>query len=422
MKGLSKKSAVLLCTLVLLAQNCAERVKSPTSVDPNGFPSSPTNLKAFIGDGVVILSWLHNDLSSIISFNIYRADSSTTGFSKIGLSDSMTYRDRSLQNNREYFYQVTAVGSNGLESSKSATASAVPAVYGISINFGREFTTSQTVTLSFTAPPTTSLVKISNDSLFSSSQWEGYVPIKTWNLSFEDGEKTVYAKFRDALDRETFEAFSDLIIFDTQALIRRVTEDSGGRVLTGGDSVHFSVETDEPKGQAWVVLSRVLTRIDLFDNGTEGDLVADDGIYEADYRLPSGRSSEAENIVVAGHFIDRAGNFAATVQAAGKITIRRAPISVDLISVSPVVSDSTELNIFWTRNIDDDFANYRIFRLTSPGVDTSSPLVTIIQDQTATSHTDTTLGSNTTYYYRVYVFDTTGLSSGSNEVSGTTNP
>jgi len=419
MKGLSKKSAVLLCTLVLLAQNCAERVKSPTSVDPNGFPSSPTNLKAFIGDGVVILSWLHNDLSSIISFNIYRADSSTTGFSKIGLSDSMTYRDSSLQNNREYFYQVTAVGSNGLESSKSATASAVPAVYGISINFRREFTTSQTVTLSFTAPPTTSLVKISNDSLFSSSQWEGYVPIKTWNLSFEDGEKTVYAKFRDALDRETFEAFSDLIILDTQALIRRVTEDSGGRVLTGGDSVHFSVETDEPKGQAWVVLSQG-TRIDLFDNGKEGDLVAEDGIYENDYLVRG--STEAENAVVTGHFIDRAGNFATTVQAAGRITIRRAPISVDLISVSPIVSDSTELNIFWTRNTDDDFANYRIFRSTSPGVDTSSPLVTIIQDQTATTYTDTTLASNTTYYYRVYVFDTTGLSSGSNEVSGTTNP
>ena len=419
MKGLSKKSAVLLCTLVLLAQNCEERVKSPTSVDPNGFPASPTNLKALIGDGVVILSWLHNDLSSIISFNIYRADSSTTGFSKIGLSDSMTYRDSSLQNNREYFYQVTAVGNNGLESSKSATASAVPAVYGISINFGREFTTSQTVTLSFTAPPTTSLVKISNDSLFSSSQWEGYVPIKTWNLSFEDGEKAVYVKFRDALDRETFEAFSDLIILDTQAIIKDVTEDSGGRVLVASDSIHFAVVTEESAGKAWVDLQRFESGITLFDDGSNGDSIANDGIYEVDYDIPTG--PEVEVALVTGHFVDRAGN-ATTLNASSRLTIRTSPRPVTLIQVAPFLGVSTTaLNLFWTKNLDADFASYRIFRSGQSGVDTESPLLTIIQDQSTITLTDSTLASNRTYYYRVYVFDTTGLFSGSNVKSGTTN-
>jgi hypothetical protein len=53
-------------------------------------------------------------------------------------------------------------------------------------------------------------------------------------------------------------------------------------------------------------------------------------------------------------------------------------------------------------------------------VDSSGFLAAAISSISETSFADTGLTENTTYYYRVYVVDLTGLWSGSNEVSGTT--
>jgi fibronectin type 3 domain-containing protein len=53
-------------------------------------------------------------------------------------------------------------------------------------------------------------------------------------------------------------------------------------------------------------------------------------------------------------------------------------------------------------------------------VDNDSLLVNTILSRTVTSYTDTGLSSMTTYYYKVYVYDQSGLSSGSNVESGTT--
>ena len=50
----------------------------------------------------------------------------------------------------------------------------------------------------------------------------------------------------------------------------------------------------------------------------------------------------------------------------------------------------------------------------------NSTLVSVIEAQSSLSLTDNGLDENTTYYYVLYVFDTRGLGTASNEVSGTT--
>jgi hypothetical protein len=407
--------------LLSLSLTCQERPTNPTDFDLEDFPAAPANLSALVGDGVIQLSWSHSDIAGIASFNIFRGDSAGTRPEQIGSVSSITFTDRDLQNNHEYQYQVSAVGKNGLEGSRSAFIKSSPAVYALSINSGEEYTTTRTISLTFTAPTTATLVQISNDdSLFTNSQWETFVAVRNWFLSFEDGVKTVYAKFRDGEDRETIQCYYDAIILDSQAIINQVTENSEAQVLSGGETIHFAVETNEPYGRAWVVVEQSQTQIELYDDGTNGDLLPADGIYETDYHVPFG-PREAEGSLVAGHFVDRAGNIAPPLDAPGRITIRRPPVPVDLISVAPVVSSSTALNLFWTKSADADFASYRIFRALKTGVNAESPLVTIIQDEAALSYADTNLVSNATYFYRIYVFDISGLSAASNELSGKTN-
>ena len=77
-----------------------------------------------------------------------------------------------------------------------------------------------------------------------------------------------------------------------------------------------------------------------------------------------------------------------------------------------------DINLSWSENTDPDFESYRIFRDTSTGVDLNNTLVATITDQSQTSFVDQDLDTGVTYFYKVFVFDKIGLSSGSNEEGG----
>jgi len=80
------------------------------------------------------------------------------------------------------------------------------------------------------------------------------------------------------------------------------------------------------------------------------------------------------------------------------------------------------IRLTWTQSTVDEFASYAIYRSTSPGVTTGATLVQTITSQTTTSF-DTSVGATPdpgiTYYFRVFVQDTTGAQAGSNEQSYT---
>lgn len=92
------------------------------------------------------------------------------------------------------------------------------------------------------------------------------------------------------------------------------------------------------------------------------------------------------------------------------------PQPVQLLQAESISPSSLLLK--WIPNHDDDFAYYRIFRSVSPHVDVNSTLVAEIKDQQQANYQDSSLKSDSLYYYRVFVYDYTGLSSGSNEITG----
>ncbi|NOY69713.1 MAG: hypothetical protein GXP53_09560 [Deltaproteobacteria bacterium] len=102
------------------------------------------------------------------------------------------------------------------------------------------------------------------------------------------------------------------------------------------------------------------------------------------------------------------------------VAIDEAPVQIADLSVTN--PGSTTLDLGWTSSLDTDFASYRIYRSTSVGVTTEDTLVTTVTSQATDVYTDTSLDPDTTYYYKVFVFDTSDLATGSKEASGSTNP
>jgi len=118
---------------------------------------------------------------------------------------------------------------------------------------------------------------------------------------------------------------------------------------------------------------------------------------------------------------DTGGLTTGSNMATGRTNANEPPTPVTLNPVLAVENSWTALSLGWSQNEDSDFASYKIFRSLTTGVDSTSLLVTTINTQTTTNYEDTNLQENTSYYYRVYVFDSGGLSAGSIEKVGTTN-
>ncbi len=88
----------------------------------------------------------------------------------------------------------------------------------------------------------------------------------------------------------------------------------------------------------------------------------------------------------------------------------------------PAASALKTLRLSWSVSQSSVFASYRVFRSTNASVDNSATPIVIINNAATTTHDDTGLGSDMTYYYRIYVYDWMGRSTGSNTVYGTTLP
>jgi peptidoglycan hydrolase-like protein with peptidoglycan-binding domain len=90
-----------------------------------------------------------------------------------------------------------------------------PTNTSISIAAGEANTSTTAVTLTLAATDAVQMM-ISNNSDFSGASWESYSTSKTWTLTSGNGNKTVYAKFRDsALNSST--AVSDTIALSNAA-------------------------------------------------------------------------------------------------------------------------------------------------------------------------------------------------------------
>ena len=415
------RKLISIIVLGVLAANfgCSRNIPDPVSPPlTDAVPETPFDLTATIGDGAVTLSWYIIDSLSELTYRIYMSDSAGAEYSFVGGTAELSYIVGNLRNGDLYFFKASTVNSDGFEGYKSIPVSAVPNLYGIIINNGDDFSGERDVTLTLTAPDNTSLMQISDDSTFSGSQWESFFALRAFRLASGDGLKAVYCRFRDASDMRTSSHFSDTITLDTQSFIDSLRFTPAGVPLSPGATVHFRLYAGETGGEGAVSIGDDILTLILLDNGDRGDALADDGIYELDYTIDA--NLDFEDQIVYGDFIDRAGNLAGQAQANTALTVRRPPDAVTIYSINAPDGFFNRLQISWSASSAPDFAQYRIYRDTSAGVDSSNYLVRTITSSGIVTVVDTGLTENTRYYYRVYVMDNTGLTTGSNEADGLT--
>ncbi len=415
MKSIWVIAAVLLSVAVIIG--CSRYIESedPVRSLPGEVPV-PVNLVAQISNaGTVTLSWEVSDSASVARFRIYISDSTQSSYTLRDSTGSFSMTVDGLLANQRYFFKVAAVMNEGLQGDLSEAVSAKAMFLSITIANDKEYTNSRNVLIQINAPPETSHLMLSEDSTFADAVYVQFIGTQTsFTLSEGDGDKTVYARLLFGDGSQSGEPLFDDITLDTHARIDSVFFTPTGITFSPGDTVTFGLDAGESGGTARVSFTGV-GEVKLFDDGTNGDLTADDGIYHGDWIVPV--TFTLYNGGVTGSLTDDAGNVAAQIMAAEPLNIFGPPLPVTL---SAIALSTFEIDLSWTPSVSSNFSAYRLYRSISPSVPDDTGLVTSISAVNTTSFTDTMLNHSTTYYYRMYVYDNSGLNSGSNVDSSTT--
>jgi chitodextrinase len=394
-----------------------ESVINPRDPAYTGIPSPvPASLHARVGNRSAEISWSLDDSSHVSSVRIYRVYRAEAGGAPV-LTDSTSRPPANLSglvNGREYQVTVSSVLTNGLEGKRSGSLAIVPGVFGLQVDDGRETTRDLSVRVTMLAPEGARGMQVANGSSLDAAPVQPFAVELAWQIPPGDGEKEISARFIDAEGNLSLPV-SDRIRLDTRADIASFTFDPGE--VVPGDHILFRLDAGEPHGSATASLGSGGRQLELRDDGTSGDVTADDGRYALDYAVP--QDLALVDVLVTGNFTDQAGNDARSLPAPGRLTVRNDPLAV---SLAPLVSPTPgELYLSWTQVPDAArFSFYRVFRAEAPGVDSSPTRVQVHETTTrsSTTFTDTGLDPNRTYYYRVAVVDPNGRTSSSNEESG----
>lgn len=382
--------------------------------------STPINLSISHLAQSVNLSWELTSATNVASFNIYLFDStySTSSNNSQAIDTFQTtaysFEITSLVTGKDYTIRVASVLTSGLEGDPSIPETFRFSNLSMFINNNNEFSNARNVSLIINSLKPVSEMKISEDSLFADAVSEPFKISSSYQLSQVDGTKTVFVELLFSDGSKTASPIRDEIILDSQVEIDSIVISSVDTVLAG-DTVFFYLYTQEIGGIAAVSFSSVRD-LQLSDDGSGNDLLADDAIYSGFYEVPLNTS--ATNATVTGDFQDQAGNKISKV-ASTTIDIFSQPQPAIL---SAVTISTYEISLSWSAETNSDFQAYRIFKsTTSPVSELSTPVVTITS-KNSTNYTDSDLTDNSQYFYKLFTYNSSGFSAESNEVSATTNP
>jgi len=110
---------------------------------------------------------------------------------------------------------------------------------------------------------------------------------------------------------------------------------------------------------------------------------------------------------------DKGGLFSESEEVSVKLD---APKVLTVIKLQAYCINWTTVSLTWNQSQEKEFDAYKIYRSRSAGVSISSEFVKSIYDKYQTQFKDTGLNEETTYYYKVYVFNKRGDNKAGNEV------
>jgi|GEM_PF-280858 len=411
-------SALVVLTAALVS-GCFTDTEQPSfdnPYDPLGGKDLPVpeSVSITVGDNQIKLAWDLPEGETAEEYAIFRRRTGVDGETNERLIErvsALEYTDHSVRNGRYYAYRIAA-GVAGQFGGRTEEIEVTPGLFTIIMEHDSEFTRQREVTVRYLVP-NAEAIRFTEEAGTFTAPWQVASGQTLWTLSPGDGEKTVYAQFRLDDGSESMPVF-DTIELDTKAAIESVTFD-GEPVRAPGDVIHFTIAAGETNGAAQINVTGVFSSVPLFDDGSNGDAVADDGVYERDLTIPAATAISQKE--VRGSFVDEAGNSATNVTAPRLLTVQKSPDSVELLD--PLVSeppDSPTVTLRWSLSQDDAFNSYRIFRSDTTPVETSDRLIRTHTNQASLEYTDTEIAESETYFYRVFVQNDFGMETGSNTI------
>lgn len=414
--------SMIMLLLLFIVGSCERKIASSDTdrIVPDVGPIV-TNLQAEVNDQSIRLTWDVINGTGVSKYRVYQA-TDTSSINSYVILDSSTARSIDLNGlliNQRYYFKVAAVTSDGLEWDKSEKVSSLFTYLSISIANGDEFTNKRSIIVSIYAPVETSHIKLSENINFTDAVFVPFVGTGTqFELSDGDGTKWVYCELQFQNGAITGNPLSDFIVLDTKAKISSISysNPANGTYFQVGETITFTLDADEIEGEASVRFGSGanFVAVDLFDDGVSPDITANDGVYYGKWTVPE--IFNAYGIEVTATFTDAAGNSAASLIDDDLIYIYTPPAPVLL---SALAESSQELRLFWNISTSDNFAAFRVFRSTSAGVSDQSQQIRYFSSN-VDNMTDENLSDNTRYYYVIYTYDKSGLSSASNVASATT--
>jgi len=418
-----KATPILLVLLVLIGPACSTDSNEPTLTNPYdpsnaaGLPV-PEGLWVTVGNNRIQLSWSLPEGESAEEYAVFRkrldVEPGTLAETRlVAQSSDTTYLDTGVRNGRTYGYTIAA-GRDGKFGARSEEVDASPGLYTIVINDDTPKTRLRAVDVSLNGTSDVSAVMLSEDPDFEGAAWQRVAVNLSFTLGPGDGTKTVYAKFQLGDGSESFPV-SDAIQLDTQAVIRSF-DFEGSSVRSPGDVLHFTLDAGEPDGNATAEVTGLFPAlVQLFDDGTNGDRAAQDGVYERDIPIPSGSITQT---VVTGRFADDVGNQANAARAPRTLSVQAAPDPVSLLGLETADPPADPaVTIRWSQYLGTDFSAYQVFRAASAPVDSSDRLLGTVTGRITVDYEDSDVIEGHTYAYRIFLLTTSGLSAGSNTVS-----
>lgn len=408
---------IVLLTAALLTggTGCGSDDEGPefgNPLDPVNRPDLPipTTVVAAAGSDRVRISWEIPAGSSVDEFAIFRRRVDEAGLtiekqSLVGRTTVRFFEDTRVRNGLRYVYNV-ASGERGTFGGRSVDAAAAPALFTLVLNDDAPATRDRLLAVQFVAPTGTEAAQLFESATPPPTDLDPGVPWRplgqgtTWTLSPGDGLRRVYARFR-LPDGSISLPVADDIRLDTSARISEFTFD-GAATRPPGDPIHFRLVAGEPGGTASVEVAGLFLIVALFDDGTNGDPLAGDGIYEVDTRVPGGQTILGS--VVIGRFTDELGNVALAAEADRRLSVQVVPDAVSLSPPSPALPPAPAgVLLEWAVSPAADFAAYRVSRSEIGAADPAPRTLTLITLRGQAQYLDNAVQEGVTYSYQVAV-------------------
>ncbi len=244
---------------------------------------------------------------------------------------------------------VKYADANGLESAPRSAKILVDTsapTGSMKIQNGVRYVNSNNVTIVFDATDLTQITQmlVANDNTFTGATWKPYAPSLAWNLSPDEGEKTVYAKLKDKWGYESTVINASIILDTSDPLEPSVS------LLTGSYSANKKVTLTLSAKSPLAPITQMM----VSESPTFAGTLAVPYATSSSFDLSGGDGAKT----IYAKFIDAAGNSSSVTSTV--VTLDTTPPTTPILTnVSRRTTNATETISFSTGSIDANFTTYQ---------------------------------------------------------------